>query len=141
MTFKPSVSTIRFFCMMFLPLSSRTQQLMSEAELIEWAQRSNWLTRDEIDSVPSRSDSRYANRVHNVVSHRDSRMNPILLGYIGWDQTSAAFTLNEQGMRFLQAVDVKLGGDGSGNFAAIRRWLADWASKKRAAHRPPPTYG
>ena len=135
MTFKPPVSTIRFFCMIFLPLSSsRTQQSMSEAELIEWARRSNWLTRDEITSVPSRSDSRFANRVHNVVS---SRMNPICTGYIGWDTNSAAFNLTDKGTQFLKAVDEKLGGDGSGNFAAIRRWLADWA-RKRAAHRAKP---
>ena len=136
MTFKPPVSTIRFFCMIFLPLSSRTQQSMSEAELIEWARRSNWLTRDEVTSVPSRSDSRFANRVHNVVSHRDSRMNPIRTGYIGWDPNSAAFNLTDKGRQFLNAVDQKLRGDGSRNFAAIRRWLADWA-RTRATHRSP----
>ena len=130
MTFKPSVSTIRFFCMIFLPLSSRTQQSMSEAELIEWARRSTWLTREEIASVPSRSDSRFANSIHNVVSRRHSQANPIHKGFIRWDDATAAFTLTEKGAQFLQAVEAKLGGDGSTNFAAIRQWLVDWARKK-----------
>lgn len=130
MTFKPTVSTIRFFCMIFLPLSSRTHNSLSEAELIEWARRSRWLTQDEIASVPSRTDSRFANSVHNVVSHRDSRLNPIRSGYVAWDQSSAALTLTSKGMRFLQAVEAKLGGDGNGNFAAVRQWLAEWPRKK-----------
>ena len=130
MSLKLPVSTIRFFCMIFLPLSSRTQSSMREAELIEWARRSKWLTQEEIASVASRADSRFANRVHNVVSHRDSRMNPIRLRLIERDSVSVAFHLTEKGARFLLAVDEKLGGNGSGQFAAVKQWLLNCAKRK-----------
>jgi hypothetical protein len=97
---------------------------MSEAEIIELAQWSSWLTQMERANVPSRLDSRFANKLHNVVSHRDSNKNPIRRGLIEWNPNSTSFLLKEKGMEFLRSVAKKLSAGKSDELTMIDRWLA-----------------
>jgi hypothetical protein len=118
-----SLEEIRWLAIVLLPLSRAPNRKMNEADLIALVERSNWVTRAERSSVPSRNDTRIANRIHNWVSHRDSAKNPIRLRLIEWDRYSSHFALTERGADFLGKLVQKLGGCEETDFGSVDNWL------------------
>lgn len=114
---------IRFFCIILFPLARSDGNSLREAEIIDFAERSRWLSQYERGHVRSRADSRFANRVHNVVSHRDSPRNPIRMGLVVWNQFDASFSLTPIARKFLHSVGVNLGAKEENLFDAISSWL------------------
>lgn len=132
MTIKLTVAEIRFLTLLLRLVDLAPSKRMSEALLIALGEKSNWLTNEERARVKSRNDSRFANRIHNVVSHRDSKGNPIRHRLIEWECFGSAFRITDKGQKFLDDVGSKLG---STSRSDIDGWLAEWAAtqKDRAA--------
>ena len=124
---KPSKETIRFYAMLLLTLSRAPSGSLREAQLIDELERSKWSKPLERLSVASRTDSRIANAVHNVVSHRDSRWNPIRRGQLKWDPFFSAFTITPEGSDFLIQVGRALGAQDGSELERVDRWLTDFA--------------
>jgi len=131
---KLSKETIRFIAMLLLPLARTPSGSLREEQLIDELERSKWLKSSERLSVASRTDSRIANYVHNVVSHRGSRTNPIRLGLIEWHSSFSEFTITGKGRDFLDRVARKLGARESGELECINRWLTDFAKRDDLNH-------
>lgn len=128
MKIKLSLSEIRFNSIILMLLARAPKNALLESEVIELAERSKWLSADMRASVPSRSDSRIANKVHNQVSHRTSRGNLIQLGLIGWCHHLSSFTLQEKGRQFLSDVAAKLGATSSSDLSVVDDWLTRTAA-------------
>lgn len=123
MAIKLSECEIEFYCAILLPLHRATDGYLPSLELIGIIERSKWLSAELRTSVASRQDTRIANRIHNVVSHRDSRKNPICRGLIEWDPETSGFSILEKGSDFLTKVAVRLGANLATDFAIIDEWL------------------
>jgi hypothetical protein len=65
--------SFRFLVLTIIERSSNS--VSSTSQIIETAWRSDWVTSDERGSVESRKDSRIANSVNNITSHRSSPKN------------------------------------------------------------------
>jgi hypothetical protein len=130
MAIKLSDSEIRFFTLLLRLIDLAPAKRMSEAQIIYLGEKSDWLTHVERASVRSRSDSRFANQIHNVVSHRDSKRNPIHGGLIEWEHHTSVFALTEKGRKFLDDVAAKLGSSKPDDYSAIDDWLRQWANSQ-----------
>ncbi|WP_295631289.1 hypothetical protein [Novosphingobium sp.] len=131
MAIKLLLSEIEFLCALMLPLSRARFGRMSEAEIIEAIERSKWLGHESLLSVASRSDSRVANRVHRVVSHRESRKNPIRRGLIEWHPETVSFSITSKGLQFLEKVTKNLGSEQPDDFTVIGHWLKELHKRTR----------
>jgi hypothetical protein len=120
---KLTLSEIAFNCAILLPLHREPTGYLDGSELISAIQRSKWLSADLLASVPSRSDARIANRIHNIVSHRDSPKNLIRNRLIAWHADSSGFTILEKGRKFLANVAQKLESDATTDLSCIDEWL------------------
>lgn len=123
MAIKLTLSEIAFNCAILLPLYREPSGYLEGSELISIIQRSKWLSPNLLASVRSRSDSRIANRIHNIVSHRNSPKNLIRTHLIAWHAETSGFSILEKGKNFLANVDQKLGSDGTTDFSYIAAWL------------------
>jgi hypothetical protein len=101
------------FNLLLLTLISRSPiREMRLDDIIHAGLESDWLTQSERDSVPSRTDSRFANKVHNVVSHRGGSNCIIRGGFCDWieyDDSQSAFTVTDKGKKWLAKGYEKLG--------------------------------
>ncbi len=131
MAIKLSDSEIRFFTLLLRLIELTPSKRMSEAQIIDLGEKSDWLTHDERASVQSRSDSRFANQIHNVVSHRDSKRNPIRGSLIKWDHHTSVFAMTQKGSKFLDDVAAKLGSSTPGDYSVIDDWLRQWANSQK----------
>jgi hypothetical protein len=123
MAMRPSLSEIEFNCAVLLSLYRSASGTMTETELIGVLERSKWLDPNLQMSVASRSDTRIANRVHNIVSHRDSKKNMIRNSLVQWHQEWSAFSILPKGKDFLTQVTIKLGVEVTEDFLGIESWL------------------
>jgi hypothetical protein len=109
---------------------------MSECQIIELGEKSGWLTQEELCSVPSREDSRFANMIHRVVYHRDSKTNPIRRRFIEWNPATSEFTVTEKGFAFLKTAQNSLENQPDGTSQTIEDWLVQFAKdgNKKGGH-------
>ena len=132
-----SVSQARFITLILSLIATRTRDgVVNERELIEWGLESPWLTHRERLSVPSRTDTRFANLTHDIVSHRNSESNAIRLGLLNWSECTTQFEITKRGWDFLEKVSVRLdtrkaveGIKQCINFQVIDKWLRTQAAK------------
>lgn len=103
-----TLDEIRFNAILLTLICRASTNSMSEAQIIALGEKTGWLTHQELCSVQSRVDSRFANMIHRVAYHRDSKRNPINLGLIRWDPTASEFTATEKGIAFLGKVEKML---------------------------------
>lgn len=131
---------IRRIAIVLRILQNSPQQKLPESEIIRIAENSGWLFPIEKASVESRSDSQFANQVHNLVSHRDSRRNPIREGLVVWHTYTSEFALTSKGRKFLADMIRKLIGESieKADEIVIKQIqvIDDWLAQKRAEKSP-----
>ena len=108
---------------------------MRENQIIELGLKSKWLNHFERKNVLSRTDSRFANQIHNIVSQRELRKNLINTKLIIWYKRTEEFEITLKGLQFLSDVNAKIFAaknagyftTESKNFEAIDNWLQEYA--------------
>lgn len=133
------LSEIRFWALVLVLLARTQSGKMSESTLISEAERTKFLTSWERERVPSRNDSRFANRIHRIIYHRESRKNFLRRGYLEWDSHEHTLQITERGHRFLEQIWTQLVGNpsdaqASGNINVAQRliieeWLGRYVAK------------
>jgi hypothetical protein len=132
------LSQIRFFSLVLRIITNSPSGKMSENSIIELGLKSNWLKNRERESVPSRTDSRFANSIHNIVSHRGFRKSLINCKFIIWHNQTEEFEITAKGWKFLNDVEAiiiaakKIAAappNGFKNFEVIDSWLRQCATE------------
>jgi hypothetical protein len=112
MVSKTTLSRDSFNFLLLTLISRSPVREMRLDDIIYAGLDSDWLTQSERDSVPSRTDSQFANKVHNVVSHRGGKTCIIRRGVIDWrecDDDQSAFAITAKGEQWLAKGREKLG--------------------------------
>jgi hypothetical protein len=108
-------------------LIERSPELeLSTKQIIELAERSDWITQFERTSVDSRPDSRIANKINNITSHSDSPTNMLqrrLVVRIAMADGSPGFALTGDGKDWLNKCRDKLGKADSADHQAVNELL------------------
>jgi hypothetical protein len=127
MAIKLSLIEIRNLTLLLRLIDLAPSKRMSEAQIIQLGENSDRLTCYERQSVPSRTDSRFANWVHNVVCHRDLARNPIRQKLINWDPQASSFALTDKGQKFLDDMSTTLDAAASKIRMEVDHWLTQYA--------------
>jgi hypothetical protein len=112
--------SLRFLVLTLIERSSNSE--LSTKQIIEIAERSDWITQFERSSVDSRQDSRFANKINNITSHSGSPTNILRLHLvlrITMPDGSPGFALTDYGKDWLAKYREKLGMAESANRQAI----------------------
>jgi hypothetical protein len=134
---KLELSQIRFFSLVLRIVANAPSGKMRVNQIIELGLKSKWLTHFERENVTSRTDSRFANHIHNIVSHRESKKNPINANLIIWHNQTEEFEMSQNGWKFLNDVNAKLFAahnpvsvpTGAKNFEALDVWLRQYVTE------------
>jgi hypothetical protein len=128
MTVRITENYIRLITMTLRTLELAATKQMCESEIIRQLERSEWTTPHERGSVTSRTDSRIANRIHNIVSHRHgSKNNAILIGLIDWTSNGSIFAITAKGIATLNRITLKLGATSEMDRSVVDMWLREQA--------------
>lgn len=123
MAIKLTLSDIRFKAIVLVLLARTPSQILAESDIIALAERSGFLSADMKASVRSRSDSRFANKLHNEISHRTSRNKLIHTRHVGWIADGASLVLLDKGRKLLADIATRTNRGGIDDVEKVTLWL------------------
>ena len=126
MTAKLSNSEFSLRFLVFTLIERSPKSELGTKQIIELAERSDWITQFERTSVDSRPDSRIANKINNITSHSGSPANMLqrrLVVRITMSDGSPGFALTDGGKDWLAKYRDKLGIADSANHQAVNELL------------------
>ncbi len=117
--------SLRFLVLTLIERSPKRE--LSTKQIIEIAERSDWITQFERTSVESRIDSRMANKINNITCHRPSPKNMLrckLIVRITMAHGNSGFALTDKGKKWLADAREKLGIAESADHQAVNDLLS-----------------